>query len=198
MKIKTLLLIYSFAVFCRIPNLMSAIDVTDGIAYEFYRIDSCYSLRGSFIIEADYDCVTEILYDFKHLKYIIATADSITLLQQGTNWYEVSYTFKKFLYTNRSIYRKTFKPAEQKIVFELLSDQQNTHILPKLLSSTGYYQIKPVTTGYQIEYYQQVIVKSTFFKDRILNMAKKEFVNFMLNLREYLNKQCPYPHDPIE
>lgn len=162
----------------------------DGIYYEFNHVDSCYSFHGSFVIKAEFDCLISVLYDFKHLKNIISSANSIILIQQGENWYDVCYTFKKFFFTNKSVYRKTLKLEEQKIVFKMISNRQNTKLFPKVLSSSGYYRIKRESTGYKVEYFQECKIKSTFLKDIYINKAKKESIKFMLGLEEYIERTC--------
>ena len=121
---------------------------------------------------------------------IISSAKSIILIQQGENWYDVCYTFKKFFFTNKSVYRKTLKFEEQKIVFKMISNKQNTNLIPKVLSSSGYYRIKRESTGYEIEYFQECKIKSTFLKKLYFNKAKKESIKFLLELKEYLKKTC--------
>ena len=170
--------------------LLSESGEIDGVYYEFNHVDSCYSFRGSFVIKAEFDCLISVLYDFKHLKNFISSAHSIILIQQGENWYDVCYTFKKFFFTNKSIYRKTLKLEEQKIVFKMISNRQNTNLFPKVLSSSGYYRIKCESTGYAIEYFQECKIKSTFLKNMYIKKAKKESTKFMLELREYVERTC--------
>ena len=170
--------------------ILSASGKIDSVYYEFNHDDSCYSFRGSFVTRADFDCLISILYDFRHLKDIISSANSIILIQQGENWYDVCYTFKKLFFTNKSVYRKTLKLEEQKIVFKMISNWQNTDLLPKVLSSSGYYWIRGESTGNRIEYFQECKMKSTFLKDIYINKAKKESTKFMLELKEYIERTC--------
>jgi len=162
----------------------------DGVNYEFNQVDSCYSFRGSFVLQAELDCLISILYDFKHLPNVLSDAKSIILIQQGENWYDAGYTFKKFFLTNESVYRKTLKLKEQKIFFEMLSNKQNTNLLPEVLSSSGYYQIKGESTGYAIEYYQEGKMGSSLLQKIYIDMAKKESVKFMLELKKYIERSC--------
>ena len=162
----------------------------DEIHYQFNRADSSYSFLGSFVTRANFDCIVNILYDFEHLNNIITRAKSITLIKQGENWYDVCYTFKIFLFTNKSVYRKTLKLEEGKIVFKMISNDQNTNLFPQMLSSSGYYRIMSELGGYKIEYYQECIIKRTFLKDIYINKAKKESTKFMLELKEYIERTC--------
>ncbi|MBN1155944.1 hypothetical protein JXB12_13585 [candidate division KSB1 bacterium] len=174
-----------------IPHLLlSDIGSIEGIHYQFHRTDSCYSFRGSFSIDGDYECLIRILYDFAHLKNIITSADSIVLIRQGEDWYDVRYTFKKFFITNASIYRKSLKSEEHKVTFTMISSQQNTNLIPNVSASSGYYRITQDSTGYVIEYYQEFIMSTRFLRGFYVRTAKKESLRFMLNLREYLERMC--------
>ena len=190
MRFSSIFIVLFFFLFHYPQPLLSESGKIDSVYYEFNHVDSCYSFRGSFVIKAEFDCLISILYDFKHLKNIISSANSIILIQQGENWYDVGYTFKKFLFTNKSVYRKTLKLEEQKIVFKMISNWQNINLFPKVLSSSGYYRIECESTGYKIEYFQECKIKSTFLKDIYINKAKKESTKFMLELKEYVERTC--------
>jgi hypothetical protein len=170
--------------------LQSESGEIDGINYEFNHVDSCFSFRAGFTVKAEFDCLISILYDFKHLRNIISSAKSITLIQQGEHWYDVCYIFKKLFFTNESVYRKTLKLEEQKIVFELISYKQSTDLFPKVISSSGYYRIKRESTDYTIEYFQKCKLKSSFLNKAYIDIAKNESIKFMLDLEEYVEICC--------
>jgi len=170
--------------------LLSENGEIDGVDYEFNHVDSCYSFRGSFFVKAELDCLISTLYNFKHLRNIISDAESIILIQQGKNWYDAGYTFKMFFFTNESVYRKTLKLEEQEIFFEMISNKQSSNFFPEVLSSSGYYRIKGESTGYVIEYFQECKIRSSFLTNVYINMAKKESLKFMLELKEYIKKSC--------
>jgi len=122
--------------------------------YEFIQDGNCYSFRGSFIVQAKCDCLIDVVYNFEHISKYATDAESVEFVRQGENWNEVNYTYRKYLiFENKSTWRRTLKRDEQKVVFEMLSSQNNLTIMPKLLSSTGYYQIKPEKEGYRVEYF---------------------------------------------
>ena len=173
------------------PLLLQAESETSkGIHYEFNHADSCYSFLGRFDINTELDCLFDVLYNFNHLKNIIPNAKSITLVQQEKNWYDVEYTFSTLLLTNKSVYRKTLQSDQKKILFEMISFEQNTGLLPKMLSSSGYYSINGDSTGYTVEYFQECTLTSSILKNIYTNKAKKESIKFMQRLKEYLKKSC--------
>jgi hypothetical protein len=190
MRFFTLLIVLFLFSLNHAHPLLSENGTIDGVDYEFNHVDSCYSFRGSFVINAELDCLISILYGFKHLRNIISDAESIILIQQGENWYDAGYTFKMFFFTNESVYRKTLKLEEQEIFFEMLSNKQNSSLFPEVLSSSGYYRIKGESPGYAIEYFQECKIRPSFLKNVYINMVKKESLKFTLELKEYIKKSC--------
>jgi len=158
--------------------------------YEFIKDENYYSFRGRIIVKTELDCLISILYDFKHLANIESSAKSIVLLREEENWYEACHTFKKLFFKHESIWRKTLKLDEQKIVFKMISCKHNSGLMPKVLSSKGYYQIKLEEEGYKVEYFQECKLKSALLKGAYINKAKKEAIKFMLELKEYIERTC--------
>ncbi len=158
--------------------------------YEFIREENYYSFRGRIVVKTDLDCLISVLYDFKHLANIESSAKSIVLLREGENWYEACHAFKRLFFKHESVWRKTLKLDEQRIVFEMISHKHNSGLIPKILSSTGYYQIKLGEEGYKVEYFQECTLKSALLKGAYINKAKKEAIKFMRELKEYIEKTC--------
>ena len=71
--------------------------------YEFIQDGNCYSFLGSFIVQAERDCLIHVIYDFEHISKYTAGAKSIELDRQGEDWYEVTYTYRKFLIFENSL-----------------------------------------------------------------------------------------------
>lgn len=170
---------------------LSEIGEINGANYEFIQEDTSYSFRGSFVIKAELNCLISIAYDFEHVIQYNSGAKSIELIQQGENWYKVSYTYRKLIiFENTSIWRRTLKRDEQKILFEMISNKSNISIVPEVLSSLGYYQIKPEQEGYRVEYFQECKLKPGFLKDTYINKAKKEAIKFLLEFKKYVERTC--------
>ena len=158
--------------------------------YEFIREKNYYSFQGRIVVKTDLECLISILYDFKHLANIESSAKSIVLLREGENWYEACHIFKKLFFKHESIWRKTLKPDEKRIVFEMISHKHNSGLMPEVLSSTGYYQIKLEEEGYKVEYFQECKLKSALLKGAYIKKTKKEAIKFMRELKEYIEKTC--------
>lgn len=179
-----------------IPALLSLPIVLSGspekeFDYEFIQEDNYYSFRGSFHLHAESDCVIDVIYDFHNLSEYTLGAQSVERIQQGDNWYDVSYTYRKlFVLKNKSTWRRTLKRDEQKIVFNMLSSENNLEIMPELISSTGYYQIIMEKDGCRVEYFQECKLKPGFFKNMYINMVKQEAIKFFHEFKKYIERQC--------
>jgi len=159
--------------------------------YEFIQEDTCYSFRGSFIVKAEPDCLINLIYNFKNISKYALGAKSIELVRQGENWYDVTFTYRKLLiFENQSTWRRTLNRHEYKVVFKMISNRNNLNIMPKMLSSTGYYQVRPEKEGCRVEYFQECKLKSGFLKDIYINKAKKEAIIFLHEFKEYIEKTC--------
>jgi hypothetical protein len=161
------------------------------LEYEFFQDDTCYSFRGSFIVKVKPDCVINLIYNFNNISDYSLDVNSIELVQQGENWYDVTFIYRKFLiFENQSTWRRILSRPEYKIDFIMLSNKNNSYILPKMISSSGYYQIHPETENCRVEFYQECKLKSGFLKNTYINEAKKEALRFLQEFKEYIQKTC--------
>ena len=175
--------------FCLPVSLLSS--QKSGIEYNFIKDDSSYLFRGGFIVNNDFDCLLDVVYKFEHISKFTSGAKSIELRRQGENWYEVTYTYRKLLiFENKSTWRRTLKRDKGRVVFEMVSNKNNIAILPEVLSSIGYYQIKSETNGFRVEYYQECKLKSGLLKNAYINQAKKEAIKFLALFKKYVEKIC--------
>ena len=159
--------------------------------YEFIQDGNTYSFCGSFIVQAECDCLIDVIYNFKHISKYATDAESIELVREGENWNEVTYTYRKYLiFENKSTWRRTLKRDEQKVIFEMISSKNNINIMPQVLSSTGYYQITTEKVGYRVEYFQTCQLKAGLLKDAYLSQAKKQAIKFLKEFREYIERTC--------
>ncbi len=157
--------------------------------YEFIQKDTYYSFRGSIIVKADIDSLINKIYDFKNLSEYSSGARSIELVRQGVDWYEMIYTYRKLLILeNKSTWRRTLKRDKNKIIFEMISSNNNLNIVPEVLSSSGYYLIRAEKDGCRVEYFQECRLNRGLLKNIYINRAKKEAVKFLKVFENFLNK----------
>jgi hypothetical protein len=159
------------------------------VFYEFSQSDDRYTFNGSFFTISDPEALFHILYDFEHLTQFVTSADSITLLHQGRNWYEVRYVYRKLLLETKFTYRKTLIREKQKIIFELIACEQGDPTFPKILSSNGYYEILQEGKGFRVTYYEEVRMGSKLSNGVYSLIAKKGAVKFIQDLKKYVERQ---------
>jgi hypothetical protein len=116
-------------------------------------------------------------------------ANSIELGRQGENWYKVTFTYRKLLiFENQSTWRRTLNQDEHKVFFTMISYRNNLNILPQMLSSTGYYQLRPENDGCLVEYFQECKLTPGLLNDNYIIEAKKEAIKFLQVFKEYLER----------
>jgi len=176
---------------CKASVPLSDTGLINGIEYEFIQEDTFYSFRGSFLIKAKIECITNVSFDFDQKIQYTLGAKSIRLVRQGVNWYEVSYTYQKFFFIeNTSNWLITLIPEKNKIVFKMISNQSNIKIADIVLTSMGYYQFRPENNGFRIEYLQECHLKSSPLTKTYISGAKKDAIKFLLDYKEYMERTC--------
>jgi hypothetical protein len=189
-------LVMKYICYILIPALLSLPIVVSGnqeqeFEYEFIQEDTYYSFRGSFLVNAESECVIDLIYDFDNLSEYTLGAQSVELVQQGDTWYDVVYTYRKFaILKNRSTWRRTLQPDEHKIVFEMLSSENNLKMMPELLSSTGYYHVLKENDRCRVEYFQECRLKPGLFKRAYIAEAKQEAMTFLHAFKPYIERKC--------
>jgi len=166
-------------------------DQNDNLKIEFIQNGNHYWFRGCFIVRATSECLMDVMYNFKHLSEYAIGASSIEWVRNGDNCYEVTYTYRIFvIFENKSTWRRTLSNEEQKVIFEMISSENNISLMPQLLSSSGYYQIKREQVGYQVEYFQECTVKPGPLKNSYIAMAREKAHEFLSELKKYIEETC--------
>ena len=162
-----------------------------GLDYTFIQDNNYYSFRGSFIVTVELDCLIDVIYNFEHISKYTSGAKSIEKIREGENWYEVTYIYRKLIiFENQSTWRRTLIRNEGKVVFEMISSKNNLSIIPEVLSSTGYYQVKPEKECHRVEYFQECKLKPGILKNTYINQAKKGAIKFLREFKEYIERTC--------
>lgn len=179
-----------FFVFFDFLSVLNGIQHSE-VKYTFVQQSNYYSFYGSFFSNADPDSIINVIYDFRQLRGFTTGAKSIELMQQGNSWYDVEYTYRKFLiFESKSVWRRTLKRDEATVLFEMRSNNNNLKIMPKIISSTGYYKVKHENDGSFVEYFQECKLKAGVLESRYINTAKKEAIKFIKEFEKYLEKVC--------
>ena len=158
--------------------------------YEFIHKDNYYSFRAYFFVNADFDCLMNIVYDFEHICQYAAGAKSLEKIRQGKNWYDVTYTYQKLFLKNQSTWRRILQRDQGRVFFEMTSNKNNLNIIHETEFSSGYYQIKAINKGHMVEYFQECRLYPGLLKISYINQAKKGAIQFLKEFKDYIKKTC--------
>ena len=141
------------------------------IEYKFAETDSSYSFYGTIKIKANPKCLLEICFKYKHIKALATEAKDVILVKEGKNWNRLSYTYQKFIYfENTSVWQRILNEENLRVEFYMLSSKNNQKVMPKMISSSGYYQLKPMGEYTLVEYHQECMLTKeiiTKLQDRL-------------------------------
>lgn len=163
----------------------------DEIQCKFRQTDSSYTFYGSFKINANPKCLLEISYNYEHIRALALDAKEVQLIDQGSNWNQISYIYQKFkFFKNKTVWHRILNAKSQRVDFTLMSSENNRTIMPRMISSSGFYQIKQKGDYFIVEYYQQCQISEELITKLYLNRAEKEAIKFMHKFSEYARTFC--------
>lgn len=164
---------------------------SDAIKYKFTQTDSSYTIYGSFRIRANPKCLLEISFDYEHIRALAPTAKEVLLIDQGSNWNQISYIYQEFIFfKNRTVWHRVLNEENQRVDFTLMSSENNQTIMPRMISSSGFYQIKQQQEYLVVEYYQQCLLTEELITKFYINKAKEEAIKFIRRFSEYAGVYC--------
>lgn len=163
----------------------------DDINYTFTQTDSTYTFSGSFKIKANLSCLLAICFYHEHILTLAPDAKAVQLVDQGNNWNQISYTYQKYIYfENKSLWHRILDTENQRVDFTLIKNENNLAIMPKMISSSGFYRISKYGQKYSVDYFQQCQLEKSPITNLYLNRAKKEAIQFILRFSEYATTIC--------
>jgi len=159
--------------------------------HKFSETDSGYTFFGSFRSDACPECVLNISFSFKHQKALAPWAKEIRLVDQGENWNTLCFTVKRFgFFENTSTWNRILNQKKYRVDFTLISSRNNSSIIPHIISSRGFYRIKPGNESCLVEYYQECELTESFISNIYINQAKKEAIRFLYQFSNYTDTIC--------
>ena len=177
------------AVLSSIP-LLSYGDEND-LDYRFTQADSSYTFYGSFKVKADPDCLIHLIYNFDHISDYSSAAEFIELIREGNDWYEITYTYRQYLFfEHQSTWRRTLNRKKHKVDFIMISNNNNLSMIPEMVSSSGYYQVKPNEEYCQVLYFQACTLTPGILLDAYMKAGKDAAINFLREFKEFIEKNC--------
>lgn len=187
-EIKIMFLITMFSAL--IPTTVQTAE-GNHIHCTFNQTDSSYSFYGSFRIDADPKCLLQISFYYKHIRALATDAKVVLLIDSGSNWNRISYMYQKyFFFENTSVWLRKLNQERLKVDFTLVSSHNNNALMPILLSSSGYYQIKQDKGFAIVEYYQECRLTEKSITKFYLNRMKSEAIQFINRFALYASEHC--------
>ncbi len=170
--------------------LFTATANNNDIQYKFSQTDSSYTFTSIFFINVDQECLLHVFFYFQHIKALAPTAENVQLLNKGSNWNKISYTYEAFIFSNTSVWYRKINKKANKVDFELVSSINNSSLIPQMTSSSGYYQIISTDNGLKVKYYQECTLSKSVFTNLYINRVKNEAIEFMYWLQKYAISVC--------
>jgi len=166
----------------------------NGFEYKFIQADSSYTFHGSFKVKAEPDCLINLIYNFDNISDYSSAAESIELIREGNDWYEITFTYRKYVFfEHQSTWRRSLDRKKYKVDFIMIANNNNLSMIPEMVSSSGYYQIKPEEDRCQILYYQACTLTPGILLDVYMNAGKEAAIEFLQEFKEYIEKNCNHP-----
>lgn len=172
--------------------ILYVLNVTDCEIKNFLSIeDTVYTIEYSFETECSVYKLLEIFYDYNHMKeFGDGSSTTIAKIDDGGNWYHVEYRYKSLFYRNRAVYRKELDFTNNRVLFELIEYEHNIGIIPRVLSSSGYYCILEGDNCNLVTYYQENILERPM-QWLYLKIVEDKTKRFLRSIRDYVRNFEP-------
>jgi len=159
------------------------------LSFTLDRSGDLYLFRASVFIKAESACVLETIYQFFHLQQLLkGEADVVELLRQGENHYDVRLVHKGKLYVIDTVYRRSLQKNMNRVAFELLETKQEGRMIPKILSSKGYYALETVKGGVKVNYFEETKISTSRWDPRstgLVEIVERDTLSFFKTLKKY-------------
>ncbi len=162
------------------------------LSFTLDREGDRYLFRASVVIKAEPACVLETIYQFYHLQQLLKDeADVVELLRQGKDHYDVRFVHKSKLYVIDTVYRRSLQKGLSRVAFELLETKQEGRMIPKILSSKGYYALEIVTGGVKVNYFEETRISTARWDPRtagLVQIVERDTLSFLKSLKQYAER----------
>ena len=157
----------------------------------FSNTDSSYYFYGTYTVKGDINCLMNMCFDYYHISKLAPDAKEVTLVEQGDGWNKIKYVFQRFeILENTSVWYRKLNLEKRRVDFVCTSSINNNRLLPKLITSSGFYKFTPVGSMVKVEYYQNCKLEKGTIAKIYINAVKKGAVQFIQRLLEYSLQAC--------
>jgi hypothetical protein len=163
----------------------------DGIYSSFSQTDTSFTFYGQFNVVAETNCLINICFNYKHIKALAVDASNVKLIEEGSNWNKIRYTYQIFpFFKNESLWYRTIDRKNSRVDFWLISSKNNNSVMPRIISSSGYYKVNRHNGIITVKYFQMCRLTSSFLTDLYLDLMKKKAIEFLHTFKDYSQKHC--------
>ncbi len=185
---KKLLLLLIPAIIC---SMQIFAQENDDIYSTFSNTDTTYTFYGRFNVIAETDCLMNICFNYEHIKALAVDASSVELLEKNENRNKIKYTYQKFpFFKNKSVWNRTIDRENLRVDFSLVSSENNNSIMPRMISSSGYYKVTQLNGILSVEYFQQCRLTRSILTALYQNYMKNKAEEFLHVFKDYSRKHC--------
>jgi hypothetical protein len=159
------------------------------VSYSLKREDGHYVLKATLRVNSDPGCLIQVVFSSYHMQKLMAKdADRVEILHETPGYYELRSVHHNKLCRLDTVYSRRLSETDGRIAFELIRCTQESKVAPKLVSSKGYYEIKPDPEGAILSYYEKTRLEAKRWDPRAMALVKivaRDTVLFLKKIKKY-------------
>lgn len=160
------------------------------INHRFSTSGGSYTFTGDFTVNADKNCLLDMLYDPQRLRQYASHADAVELADQGEGWQKIIYDYSSLFYSSKSTFIRRLDSEADRINYRLTAIEQYGLVSPDISSISGYYQVSTEQDGCRVTFHQQGVIGNGMLSGFYLHNAEKEAVAYLGNMQRYAAENC--------
>jgi hypothetical protein len=157
--------------------------------YTFVQEGQHYTFTFTFVVSASPDAVLDVLYPFANLQQYSRTASAVELLENGTDWQLVRFTYATWLWSMNTTFRREIDRPNHRIRFQMLEAGRTGLPVPLPTSSSGEYRLEPVDGGARVTFVQTAETHDSLLLGPWMARAHSEAILFSQDLETYVRSR---------
>ena len=156
------------------------------IQYEFTQNKTKYSVHASFTSPLAMSEVLNILFDYHHVKEFTKSIDSVQLVEEGERWNRITFRQCELFGCINTTYLREVENDSGKLKFVQEESHISGYLIPRVITNSGYYQLKSHKQGSLVELFQAVELEESILLTIYQRYARTRARDFIQDLYEYL------------
>jgi hypothetical protein len=162
---------------------------SNNICYDFTRDKGHYILNASIFINSDIPTIVNLVYEFNNVKRFFRQAEAIEKLSESQDHFDMRLHYRYLGFRAYAVYRRILSPDNKRIYFRLISYKTNSELVPEVMSSEGYYEVKPVKSGVLLTLHHDTTLKSNSPVIGRLLVKKEDSFKYLEDIKKYAEKK---------